>query len=273
MRSRTRFWMSLLLLAGSARAEQELSALRECTAASPTRTAVGPCLDRKLTEAEARLSAAAAAVRARMLDLDAATGRRLAASAFDRSQEAFAAFRERNCAWVSAQVGAGTGAGDVDRDCRIGMSRARTAELQAQLGVGGGAPAPGAPLAGGPAGLAGREWRLTRLVMDGQEVALVPGSAPSVQVDEAGTVRGNASINRFSRGYAVDASGTLEWSRTGFAMTRMAGSPELMRQEDRFLEALGRAVRLRVDGDTLVLEDGLRTTALTFERTERPAIE
>jgi len=272
MRAATRLWMSLVLVAGTAQATEESSALGECTAASPTRIEVGLCLDRKLAEAEAELSAAAAMMRLRMLDLDTATGRPVAAIAFDRSQEAFDGFRERNCAWVVSRMGPGTGSGDVYRDCRIGMSRARTAELRFQLRVGGASPVPAAPLGAGPAGLTDREWRLTRLVIDGQEVALAPGSAPSIQFNQAGTLQGNASINRFSRGFTLDAPGNLAWSGAGPAMTFMAGSPELMRQEDRFLEALDRAVRLRVDGDVLVLEDGRRTTVLTF-RVERPAIK
>jgi heat shock protein HslJ len=267
----TSLWLGLAFLAGTAQAAQGPSALRECSAASANRIEVGLCLEGKLARATAELSAVAAEVREQMAGLDAATGRPAAASAFDASQEAFTAFRERNCAWLAAQVGAGTGAGDVQRDCAIEMTRGRISELRVRLRSLPGAGAPGSrPGAAGPAGLTDVEWRLTGLLLDGEELAPLPGSAPGIRFDQAGTVQGNASINRFTRGYSADASGALRWSGMGLATTRMAGPPELMQQEDRFLEALDRAVRLRIAGDTLVLEDARRSAVLTFSRRERP---
>jgi heat shock protein HslJ len=114
--------------------------------------------------------------------------------------------------------------------------------------------------------LAGRPWRLTRLLRNGQRVGLVPGSTPSIQFDEAGHVSGNASVNRFSGGYATDATGALRWSQPGFATTRMSGPADLMRQEDWYLDALNRVVRLQVAGNTLMLRNDDESIVLTFER-------
>ena len=266
MRIASRVWMSLAVIAGATHAAEAPSALTECYASSPNRIAVGACLDRKLDEASAAMGAVVSTVRERMLKLDAATGRQLATGAFDRSQQAFVDFREDNCVWLAAQVGAGTGAGDVERDCRIRMTRARTEELrsQGQAVASDALPDPAAQRA--RAALAGRAWRLTRLLRNGQRVDLVPGSTPTIEFDDAGHVSGNATVNRFSGGYRIDASGALRWGQPGFATTRMSGSPELMRQEDGFLDALNRAARARVTGDTLVLANGDESIVLVFGR-------
>jgi heat shock protein HslJ len=258
--------MSLLLGDAVARAAAPPSALAECYAGSANRIVVGQCLERRFDEVSAELATAVSAVRERMLKLDAATGRKLATGTFDRSQQAFVDFREDNCVWLATQVGAGTGSGDLERDCQIRMTRARTDELRS---LGQATPSDAAPKSsaesGGPA-LAGQAWRLTRLLRNGQKVGLVPGSAPSIQFDEAGHVSGNASVNRFSGGYAVDASGSLRWSQSGFATTRMSGAPDLMRQEDWVLDALNRAVRVQVAGNTLMLRNDDESIVLTFER-------
>jgi len=266
-----RLCLAAALCGGVARSAEEPSALRECTALGASRIEVGPCLDKKLAEAEAELSAAAQEVGERMMALDRVTGRPLAASAFEESERAFNAFRKRNCAWLSAQVGAGTGAGNVERDCAIEMTRARTLELHKWLpSAWRGAPA-GTAAGSGPPGLVGPEWRLTRLVVGGKEIAILPGSAPTLRFDGKGTAQGNATLNRYARGCEVLPSGTLRWSGPGIATTRMAGPPELMDQEDRFLAALDRAVRLRLEGNTLVLEDGPQTTVLAFARADGPS--
>ncbi len=266
MRIASCLWLSLAMMGGAAQAAEAPSALTECYASSPNRVAVGQCLDRKLDEASAEMGSVVSAVREQMIKLDAATGRPLATGAFDRSQQAFVDYREDNCVWLAAQVGAGTGSGDVERDCRIRMTRARTEELRSlgQAVASDALPKPAVPRAG-PA-LAGRAWRLTRLLRNGQRVDPVPGSTPTIQFDEAGHVSGNATINRFSGGYTIDASGALRWGQPGFATTRMSGPPELLRQEDWFLDALNRATHARVTGDTLVLANSDATIVLMFGR-------
>ena len=109
------------------------SPLQACYAQSANRIAVGPCLDRRLAKANAELSDAVGAAIERMHKLDAASGRALAAAALDRSQKAFSEFREANCNWLAAQMSAGTGSGDVARDCRIRMTSDRTQELRLSI--------------------------------------------------------------------------------------------------------------------------------------------
>jgi heat shock protein HslJ/uncharacterized protein YecT (DUF1311 family) len=259
-------WMSPLLAGGAARAAAPPSALAECYASSANRIVVGQCLDRKFDEASAELATVVSAVRERMLQLDATGGRKLATGTFDRSQQAFVDFREDNCVWLAAQVGAGTGSGDVERDCQIRMTRARTDELRSQGQVAPTDASPGSPAGSAGPALAGPAWRLTRLLHNGLKAELVPGSKPSIQFDESGHVSGNGSVNRFSGGYSIDASGALRWSQPGFATTRMSGPADLMRQEDWFLEALNRVVRLQVAGNTLTLRNDDESIVLKFER-------
>jgi uncharacterized membrane protein/uncharacterized protein YecT (DUF1311 family) len=105
-------------------------ALQECYAAAVTRLEVGPCLERKLAEAQQELERAQERCLVRMRDLDAVTSSDTGAErAFLGAQEAFLAFREGNCRWRSAELASGTGAGDVYRACLVDATRRRTEEL------------------------------------------------------------------------------------------------------------------------------------------------
>jgi heat shock protein HslJ/uncharacterized protein YecT (DUF1311 family) len=256
----------LLLLATAAGAPA--SPLSECYAISASRVEIGPCLDRKLAEAEADLAAAVRAVRDRMTDLDRVTGRTDAGPAFERAQERFLAFREANCAWQGAQLASGTGAGDATRDCLVHMTQARAAELKAETAQGsGGASAEGAlPPQDVVAVVRGHEWRLVGLVVAGTPTPIVPGSAITIRFDDNGLARGAASLNRYQGGYQLGPDGALVWVGPGFVTTRMAGPPDLMQQEAVFLEALQAASRLRIEKGTLLLESANGGTRLTFER-------
>ena len=115
--------------AQDAAAVLESSPLQLCHDRSTNRIEVGQCLERRLAEANAGMSKAASAALVQAQKLDAVTERTLATSAFDRSQKAFAEFREMNCVWRAAQLSSGTGAGDVARDCMIRMTLGRVEEL------------------------------------------------------------------------------------------------------------------------------------------------
>jgi heat shock protein HslJ/uncharacterized protein YecT (DUF1311 family) len=256
----------LLLLATAA--DAPAGPLSECYAISASRVEIGPCLDRKLGEAEADLAAAVRAVRDRMTELDRVTGRTDAGPAFARAQERFLAFREANCAWHGARLASGTGAGDVTRDCLARITQARTAELKAEATQGsGGASAEGAlPPQDVVAVVRGHEWRLVGLVVAGTPTPIVSGSAITIRFDDNGLAGGAAPLNRYQGGYRLGPDGALVWVGPGFATTRMAGPPDLMQQEAVFLEALQAASRLRIEKGTLLLESANGGTRLTFER-------
>lgn len=97
------------------------------------------------------------------------------------------------------------------------------------------------------------EWVLDRL----QGTDPVPAGArrPTLAIAQDGKVSGFAGVNRYSS--SLD---TVKLAKGDFAMspavaTRMAGTPGAMALESKYLEALGRSTRYRIDGDHLVLSD------------------
>jgi len=110
------------------------------------------------------------------------------------------------------------------------------------------------------------EWRLVKWVANGAEKSILGDSAITLAFDPSGKIAGNASLNRFTGTYRVDVDGRLQWPRTGFTLTRMAGPAPLMGQERAFLESLRRTVQYRVDGPQLILESENGSTVLTFAR-------
>ena len=126
-------------------------------------------------------------------------------------------------------------------------------------------PDPGPDEAVASAGLEGTEWRL----VDVGGKAAIPGlgtRTASISFDaQAASVRGNSGLNSFFGPYAVDGT---KLRIENLAMTRMAGSPELMAQESAFTAALHAVRGWRVMGDVLELLDaaGLTTARLRARR-------
>jgi len=91
---------------------------------------------------------------------------------------------------------------------------------------------------------------------------------PEVTFAAGGGVAGFAGVNRFTS--ALESQelerGSLAW-RSEMAVTRMAGPPEAMELEERFLDALRGAGRYSIEGDRLVLSEG-DEASLTFVRSE-----
>jgi len=137
-------------------------------------------------------------------------------------------------------------------------------------------PGPEAPGAGSPKATApsdgpaqasrAGEWRLVKWVANGAEKNILGDSPISLAFNPSGKVAGNATLNRFTGSYRFDADGRLQWPRTGFTLTRMAGPAPLMGQERTFLDSLRRTTQYRVEGPQLVLESDDGTTVLTFAR-------
>lgn len=118
--------------------------------------------------------------------------------------------------------------------------------------------------AGKPRG--GVQWQLQSWRIDGAEQALVPGSEIAVSFDPSGKVAGNGSVNRFSGNFRFDQNGRMVWPPSGFAISKMAGPPDMMKQERTFLQALRRMSDFRVEGPQLILESASGKTVLTFAR-------
>lgn len=96
------------------------------------RTAVGPCLESMLRVAEQEMTAALADRRKEAADLAKVTGRDASVTALAAAQRAFLAYRQAQCEYLMAAMDAGTGAGDVQRDCMVRLTQQRTVELRTQ---------------------------------------------------------------------------------------------------------------------------------------------
>lgn len=115
-----------------------------------------------------------------------------------------------------------------------------------------------ADAAGAPPALAGTAWRCVSI----RGVAVRAQHPPTVAFGSDGRASGLAGVNRYggpyeSRGQALHFGDCM--------LTRMAGPPELMDLERRYLDAL-RAVRsVAASGEALTMSDG-GTPVLVFRR-------
>ena len=133
MRATTPLFLALFAAIPRAHAAGAADPLGDCYRVSKIRIEAAKCLDDEVRSSNDMLAQTTRRMERMMKELDSVTGRAEAAPAFAGSEQAFLDFREKNCNWRAAQMSAGTGAGDVLRDCLIEMNRARVEELQAQL--------------------------------------------------------------------------------------------------------------------------------------------
>ena len=109
--------------------------------------------------------------------------------------------------------------------------------------------------------IVGVRWILQKINIDGTEYGLT-GDRPYIEFSNGGRISGFASINRCSGSMQLDDQGRARWSP--LASTRMAGPPELMKQESIFLEALSRVQRLSIEGTDLYAQSGDDQVELVF---------
>lgn len=120
-------------------------------------------------------------------------------------------------------------------------------------------------VAGPPVGIAGVEWRLVRLVVDGKDLALAADGVPTFTAEVTGRVHGLATLNRYFGQAMFDPEGRLHWVGS-FGATMMSGPEPLMAQEQAFLGALGQARLAVLQGRRLILQDTAGRTVLEFEQ-------
>ena len=240
--------------------------LQACSVQGASPNAVSQCLERKLREAEAAMAAALAAARQQSGRQDLAAGNMQGVKALAAAQREFLNYRKSNCAWHAARVGA-AGANDAAQDCMIRMTLMRADDLRAA--------AASAPVAAQTTVLTestsvmawqGVDWKLVKMVRDGRDLPLVPGSKVTANFHAAGRVAGVASLNRYFGSYKASGDGHIEWAASTFGATQMAGPPELMQQERQFLDALAKVSNARMEGPRLRLSNDDGTIELTFGR-------
>ncbi|MCU0627222.1 MAG: META domain-containing protein [Gemmatimonadaceae bacterium] len=101
------------------------------------------------------------------------------------------------------------------------------------------------------------EWRLARLAGSTIPADIPPVQWPSLRFDaKEGAVAGAAGVNRYRAQY--QRTGTDGITLSPGAMTRMAGMPEAMELESKYVAMLDKVRRFRMDNGQLVFlgEDG-----------------
>lgn len=111
--------------------------------------------------------------------------------------------------------------------------------------------------------IAGIEWHLQSMKTNGQTVSLIKDTKNTFSCDENGKVAGMATINRYFGSFRFRKDGEIIWDKA-FGMTRMAGPPELMKQEAEFMQALPLTSRIYMTKGKLVLISNDQTTLLEF---------
>ena len=115
--------------------------------------------------------------------------------------------------------------------------------------------------------ITGVEWHLKKMIADRKSIALLVDTKNTFSCDEDGKVAGVASINRYFGNFTLREEGEITWSKA-FGMTRMAGPPDLMEQEARFMQALPQTSRIYLKGSQLILASEDKSTWLEFQKAD-----
>lgn len=115
------------------------------------------------------------------------------------------------------------------------------------------------------ASVQGSQWELVSL---GGTPVVESGNKPTLTFPETGRIAGSASCNRYSGSAQVTPEGKLVLSApNAIAVTRMAcAEAALNEQEMRFLQLLGDAGQMTLEGDRLGIQSGDQPDALVFRR-------
>lgn len=123
---------------------------------------------------------------------------------------------------------------------------------------------------GGPAGNSSPIGDWTLWLIEGETTdTAVPRTAktPTLRVAENGQVSGIAGVNNYSAEAAADELAQGRFTLGTVITTRMAGPPQAMALETRFLNLLQQADQIDSDGDTLALRSGGKVL-LRFNRVD-----
>lgn len=103
------------------------------------------------------------------------------------------------------------------------------------------------------------EWKLDELMGQSANLLGTGGKTPGFTVSENGQLSGFAGVNRFTSKLDMDKLLQGDFSLAPAAATKMAGSPEAMNLEDRFLNALTDATGFDLSDGQLTLKKGAET--------------
>lgn len=108
-------------------------------------------------------------------------------------------------------------------------------------------------------------WVLVQWTSAGVSKKTIHSPAPTLQIGSGGRISGNAGVNRYIGTVRVNGD-RLDWGGN-FALTRMAGPPELMAAENDYLDALQSTHSVTERGDHLIFA-GVNPLRLEFARAE-----
>lgn len=115
-----------------------------------------------------------------------------------------------------------------------------------------------------PADLTGRQWSAVGLTDGlGGLVPLVAQSRVTAEFAADGRLGGNAGVNLYGTRYTLGEAGAIAIDPRIVA-TAMAGPPDVMAQEQAYLEALPRAATYTIEGGELWLRDAAGTPLARF---------
>ena len=113
--------------------------------------------------------------------------------------------------------------------------------------------------------IVGIEWYLKQIKVNKESIPLLKDTKITFSCDENGKVAGIASINRYFGNFNLREDGEIIWSKA-FGMTRMAGPPDLMDLEAKFMQALPLTSRLYLRKEILLLTSTDQSTVLEFKK-------
>lgn len=156
--------------------------------------------------------------------------------------------------------------------------RARSVRLLAAAGIalltaacaGGSSPTPSSPPASSgsppPAGLDGRTFLSTQVLVDGRERLLVPGTRIRIDFRD-GRIGVGAGCNRLGGDYRIDGD-VLRIANA--AVTEMGCDPERHAQDEWLFDFLGQGPTVALAGDVLTLSLGTTTITLLDREVAEP---
>lgn len=114
-----------------------------------------------------------------------------------------------------------------------------------------------------PATLTGHSWTLTRLVVDGDEKILSSGNPITLHFQaQDHSLSGNSGCNTYGASYTLTGNQIhITEMRSTLVFCEDAGVMDL---EFAYTQALQRVESIRIDGDTLTLEDANGQIFMTF---------
>lgn len=113
--------------------------------------------------------------------------------------------------------------------------------------------------------ITGIEWHLKIMKIDNESIPLIKDTKTTFSCDENRKVAGVAPLNRYFGSFTLKEDGEIIWGKA-FGMTRMAGPPELMEQEAKFMQALPQTSRIDLKKEKLLLISADNSTVLEFEQ-------